>query len=62
MPHSNWGWVGVGSELGRGWIGVGLRFCRGLVGVWLRLGWSWIRIGFKKNQTLGIGVGGWYGP
>ena len=33
VPHSNWGWVGVGSELGRGWIGVG-------VGSWLGLGWG----------------------
>ena len=36
VPHSNWEWVGVGSELGQGWIGVG-------IGSWL--GWGWVGVG-----------------
>ena len=42
----------VGSGLGFGRVGLG-------VGLGLGLGWRWIRIGFLKNQTLGIGVGWW---
>ena len=42
VPHSNWGWVGVGSELGRGWLWVvswlGHGFRSGL-------GWGWVGSG-----------------
>ena len=50
VPHPNWGWIGVGSGMGRGWVGFGL---------WFRFRLGWIRIGFLKNQTLGV-WGGWW--
>ena len=46
------GWVGDGPWLGWGWVVVGLWFR-------FRFRLGWIRIGFLKNQTLGV-WGGWW--
>ena len=51
MPHSNWGWVGVGSGLdrGRGWVMVGSGLGWGWVGSGLGWGLVGVRVGLELD-------------